>query len=46
MYGPRETTNILMKGTPGKGSSAGKNVKLHDIVSTTGKLAQEIKKAK
>ena len=38
MYGPRETTNILMKGSKGK--------KIHDIVSTSGKLAQEAKKLK
>ena len=46
LHGKEWTTKTLMKGTPGKGSSAGRDVKLHDIVSTTGKLAQEIKKAK
>ena len=46
LHGKEWTTKTLMKGTPGKGSSAGKNVKLHDIVSTTGKLAQEVKKLK
>ena len=38
MYGPKEVTNILMKGSKGK--------KLHDIVSGSGKLAQEAKKLK
>ena len=38
MYGPKEVTNILMKGSKGK--------KLHDIVSVSGKLAQEAKKLK
>ena len=38
MYGPKEVTNILMKGSKGK--------KMHDIVSTSGKLAQEAKKLK
>ena len=37
-YGPTEVTNILMKGSKGK--------KIHDIVSTSGKLAQEAKKLK
>ena len=45
-YGPKETTNILMKGVPGKGPSAGKMQKVHDVVSTTGKLAQDLKKLK
>jgi|TARA_R100001594_G_scaffold54615_1_gene88182 hypothetical protein len=46
MYGPKETTNILMKGTPGRGPHTGKMQKLHDIVSKSGKLAQELKKHK
>ena len=46
LHGKEWTTETLMKGTPGKGSSAGKDVKLHDIVSKTGKLAQELKKHK
>ena len=46
LHGKEWTTKTLMKGTAGKGPSTGKNVKLHDIVSKTGKLEQDIKKGK
>ena len=42
----KETTAMLMKGGPGKGPHTGKMQKLHDIVSKSGKLAQELKKHK
>jgi len=43
-YGPTETTNLLMRGVPGKGPHAGKMRKLHDIVTETGKIEQKSKK--
>ena len=38
LHGKEATTGILMKGSKG--------IKIHDIVSKTGKLAQDIKKGK
>ena len=43
LHGKEWTTETLMKGSTGK---TGKQIKLHDIVSKTGKLEQTIKKGK
>jgi len=43
LHGKEWTTETLMKGSKGK---TGKKIKVHDIVSKTGKLEQKIEKLK